>query len=565
MFIRVSVTLPVLLAVLCAAAGCKKSPRGDAPPVPNSQDAARKSAEPESKTLARVHWVGTKRLSADTNAAGLMRIWELPESGRLMDQTLNKLAEAPWRMLSGWTTNAVPTNAEMALLRGMLKDLPEEESYLEIGRGSNGLAETVFAIRLDPARVARWATNLAQVLKALTKIDPAPGAAASSNSTAWSLKKHDFPNLIDFRPAGDWALVGLSQDRNELLAEVAARVGDGSGAPCTEKITNAAVAGEVDCRRLASALRMGWRLPDTFPAVSFAVQPQDDMLRTSGALLFSRPLRIGMGEWQIPTNLISEPLVGFTAMRGFSNELSGLKLWEECGLGRSPDQLCLWTKATIPFQTYCAFPVSDSTNAISAISTWLLNDVNQWIRSHAVGQVETSTVFKGLAWTGVPFMMPFVQGIEAPGGDFVFAGLSLNVTNRPPPDELLEAITDDTDLIFYDWELTGMRIPQLVQVGQLLRVVARKAQLPPESASMLWLLALEPKLGNSVTVVRKTGDSELSIARKSTTGLTALELHLLADWLESPVFPRGSHSSWGRPTTLVPPGPKKPSQGPEER
>jgi len=34
----------------------------------------------------------------------------------------------------------------------------------------------------------------------------------------------------------------------------------------------------------------------------------------------------------------------------------------------------------------------------------------------------------------------------------------------------------------------------------------------------------------------------LTFARKSTLGFTALELHLLADWLESPRFPHGLHT-----------------------
>jgi hypothetical protein len=49
-------------------------------------------------------------------------------------------------------------------------------------------------------------------------------------------------------------------------------------------------------------------------------------------------------------------------------------------------------------------------------------------------------------------------------------------------------------------------------------------------------------LDTSTTLVTQTGPAQLSFARQSTVGFTALELHLLGDWLESPDFPRGLHT-----------------------
>jgi hypothetical protein len=45
----------------------------------------------------------------------------------------------------------------------------------------------------------------------------------------------------------------------------------------------------------------------------------------------------------------------------------------------------------------------------------------------------------------------------------------------------------------------------------------------------------------------RTGPAQLDFTRQSTVGFNALELHLLADWLESPQFPHGLH------TFLAPP------------
>ena len=57
---------------------------------------------------------------------------------------------------------------------------------------------------------------------------------------------------------------------------------------------------------------------------------------------------------------------------------------------------------------------------------------------------------------------------------------------------------------------------------------------------MAWLKAVAPKLGNCATAVTQTGPDQLSFVRRSTVGFTAVELHALADWLESPQFPRGT-------------------------
>jgi len=74
----------------------------------------------------------------------------------------------------------------------------------------------------------------------------------------------------------------------------------------------------------------------------------------------------------------------------------------------------------------------------------------------------------------------------------------------------------------------------------MLRLLFHKPQL--QSPATMWLKHLEPILGDSTTLVTRTGPARLSFNRTSTIGLTALELHLLADWVESPRFPRGLHT-----------------------
>jgi hypothetical protein len=79
-------------------------------------------------------------------------------------------------------------------------------------------------------------------------------------------------------------------------------------------------------------------------------------------------------------------------------------------------------------------------------------------------------------------------------------------------------------------------------MSQFLRLTTGKSQLPPESAAVKWLQAEGPKLEAGVTEIVQTAPNHLSLARKSTIAFTAIELHALADWFESPQFPLGTYS-----------------------
>src|SRR5712672_380435 len=96
-----------------------------------------------------------------------------------------------------------------------------------------------------------------------------------------------------------------------------------------------------------------------------------------------------------------------------------------------------------------------------------------------------------------------------------------------------------TNLVAYDWELTGPRLDDLLYITQLIRAAVHMPQLPTTSYFIPWFEAIALKLGNSGMTVTITASNQLSFVRTSTLGFSALELHFLADWLESPQFPAG--------------------------
>src|SRR4029077_12842521 len=100
-----------------------------------------------------------------------------------------------------------------------------------------------------------------------------------------------------------------------------------------------------------------------------------------------------------------------------------------------------------------------------------------------------------------------------------------------------------TNVIFYEREITGGRVPSWLFLGQALRIIFWKAQLPPDSLEAKWFTNTPPRLGNLLTIVAKTGPNQLTLNRSSSMGLNAIELHLMADWIGSANFPRGIHTT----------------------
>ena len=86
------------------------------------------SAAPATEILARLHWLGLKQISADTNAAHFMSVWQLPQTAALVAQTLDKFSRWP---------GGGATNAASALLRPLLDDLVSSESFLELRAPTN--------------------------------------------------------------------------------------------------------------------------------------------------------------------------------------------------------------------------------------------------------------------------------------------------------------------------------------------------------------------------------------------------------------------------------------------
>jgi hypothetical protein len=250
----------------------------------------------------------------------------------------------------------------------------------------------------------------------------------------------------------------------------------------------------------------------------------------------------------VPSNLIHESLVRFTAARGLGPRLAGLSWWTALQLGDPPDQLFSWSPASSPMEVYVAAPLDDVPARSENLTRVLVQRVNPWLATNGVGNFAPAGEGSdaSMVWQGLPALSPFVKPARTGSGGVLLAGSIFEPqtpTGSGIPSAMVQELNGHTNLVYYDWEFSGRRIESTVYMGQVIRVALRKPQFPLDSVGATWLRAIMPRLGPSTTLGTASQTGGLSLSRKSTAGLTAGELQWLVDWLESPHFPRGLHST----------------------
>lgn len=475
--------------------------------------------------IAQIHFAGAEKISADTNSVAFTNLFCSPEAQALRDQTLNKLARAPYqflqkRMMAG-------ASGETARLRPLLDDLLQAEWFLQIRDATNGSPEFALAVRLDENRAQFWRTNLANVLELWTKL------SVKKIHGGWEMKKHVPPDLIRFVCAGDWIVLGCGQDELPLNDEIVRRVRTGKLPASVAK--NNWLSADLNWPRLAR-----WIAPlEKFdlPETQLQVVGRAGKFHLNGKFIFQHPLDLPLEKWRIPTNTIHEPFDSFTAVRGFAPWLEKQKWAQRFRIEPVPDQLFVWALSQIPFQTFAAAPVPDATNAIRQLGEKLSAIAGTNFQNAVFGLCELTTNDNEIALRGFPFISPFVKNVREPSGDFLLAGLFPNSPDSGPlPPELFTTLAP-TNLVFYHWEITAERLLEVRPLSQFALMLAQRNQLNGKSAAAKWLDRIGPTLGNTVTTVTQTAPDELTFTRKAPGGLVAVEFVALANWLESTNFP----------------------------
>ncbi len=548
MNIRHSV-LGLLAALLFTSGlGCRKSQSPPNTPPP----AAASALSPD--TVVRVHWQGKHALGFAGGAYYFSRLWDLPESERLQHETLDKLSTAPWRQPADGRAG---TNEFSLLLRPLLNDVVENESYFEIRHAVHQPEQFVFAIRLDERHAGLWETNLVRIMDSVTG-----AASVVAEHRTWTLKRSQGPASIEMVRAGEWTILGAGREPNDLLRRISDRVRRDSD-PFGARVTGYWLEADLDLQRLAGRAELplgqdaqstpkafgAGRVPTPHltpgtPQLTVTVTGDGGNVLVHGEVNFAQPVELQLAPWNIPTNRIAEPLSAFTVARGFKSCLESWRPWSDLRIGPPPNQLAMWCPDGVAVQTLLLVP-DWATNSADALTGLLLQKGNPWLMNHGTGTFEAIAPARGVFWKGLPLISPFVTRVDP--GPMVLCGLvaggaTTNAQNnfpyRPSLCDLFRDATSRTNLVYYDWEITGARAESCFTLAEVLRVAFRRPQLPLESAGAGWLRAIKDRLGTCTTTVVRTGPNQLAFDRKSNIGLTGAELNLLVDWLESPQFPQ---------------------------
>ena len=511
------------------------------------------SAAPALPVVAQLHWLGLNQISADTNSAQFLKVWHLPQTAALVNQTLDKC--------SRWPAGGA-TNAATALLRPLLDDLVSSECRLEIrvlpkAQSATGNFQLLLALRLPAARVWTWQTNLAAVCEDLT------GAHPVATANGWTLAGANPVENVGFFRAGKWILIGLGQGSAERLPAFAASLTSHptSSPDWLEADLALSRLANVISRSTSPSGAAGWgelgalneasiaRLCSVISDFHFTVAGESGRLRTLGTFTLEHPLTNSLPDWNVPTNFIYQSVTGFTAMRGIASWLGGSSVWQKTRFAPALDQMFFWAQSGIPFQTYFAAPLPGASNQLYQLAARLVARGNPWLATNGQGNFQWQPNPPVLMWNDALMISPFLKPVVVNQSDWLLGGLyPLTLADASPtPASLVQVLSQTPNLLYYQTEQTAVRVDAGLFITQLFRVVFHKPQLPPQGAAAQWLKHIEPLLGDSTTEITRTRPQTLSFARQSTIGFTALELHLLADWLESPQFPHGLH------TFLAPP------------
>jgi hypothetical protein len=168
-----------------------------------------------------------------------------------------------------------------------------------------------------------------------------------------------------------------------------------------------------------------------------------------------------------------------------------------------------------------------------------MEQVNSHVQSSWYGSASIDTNASSLTWLSLPHANPF---LEVTSNSFILGGFGPHFiirTNTMSP-EMANYIAQQTNLVCYEWEITGQRLIHWRFLDDVYRM-AFDSHGPRlvDTPSLAWFAHNVTNLMHSRTEIRQTGPTRLSIANRSTVGFNALQLNLAANWVELPQFPAG--------------------------
>ncbi|HTI73133.1 MAG TPA: hypothetical protein VMF06_24375 [Candidatus Limnocylindria bacterium] len=442
----------------------------------------------EKPTLeARWQFVGADGLRTATAPLGVRAMFAAPRAAEIGDRLVTNVTKEVGKWLSGGT---MVDPAVDAALHPIVEDLLSHESKGEIWRASNGEREVVLAVKVTKERADIW---------------------VKAWSEAWS-KASSKKRVISVSADRGW-LFAVSDLDAGLLPGLKKEVLD-TPPPHSLFSVEGALASVPKYKLEAINAKGKVKWAGHFAAPSLQIQK--------------------LPEWSVPTNIVRDPMIAFTALRGFSP-----LLFDQLGLSdllpeEKPGQIFVWSQPEIPFQSGLAVEMTDPARFGARTANRLLPYFQgRPDGTHWNGQlfIDTNTfVIRMMDSLLAPALVP----AKGEGKRFsILAFAPPPRSNSPPAPELLVELKKP-GTVYYDWEITSENAEHWG--GLLSSFDAIRTLIPPGSKSpgQQWLWGCSTNLGNTITRVTQTTPGEFDLVRNSDSGLSAMELVLFSRWVDPP-------------------------------
>jgi hypothetical protein len=418
-------------------------------------------------------------------------------------------------------------------LSPLLADVLRAESIGSFGGSSGNALDFVLAIHLDPKRVQFWYDHLVQAFgwrgEAMTSQGFSGWRWSGARTATGASTSAGVSNTFWVIPAQNWLLVGRGESllplQTQYLQEITRQ---GRPGPALKEHL---LEMDVNLPQLAPWLPAG--APLFKPArIKFAVEAKADHFDITAQILYPEAIPWTPQPWQIPTELVRNPLISFTAGQDVAAFLNLDP--DVSGTEHNPltNQFCAWALGDLVFQSYLEWPVPNASKALQTLSSEVVQSFEPKLKEFNRGKILWQPEKPRLILSNLGIVAPYVEPAPVKEGQFLLLSLfPLSLAGKPPPPQLWTEIEGKSDLVYYDWEVTGARLQQWRLLDAILLHSSAGSDESADAAKESWLNGIRSPKGNAVTMIRRVAPNELSLVRTAPLGLTGIEWILLSDWI----------------------------------
>jgi len=464
------------------------------------------------------HCAGGSQLAGDSHLVTLQKV-------RALRWTTNLQNLARIRFCSLLTNSLQLGNnpLSVSLLEPLLGDVVEAESLGSFGGASASGPSFILALHVGAQRAQLWQDSA-------RKIFGGDGKEFASQPFSGRRWKSGAPNSFWIIPARDWLLAGCGNGFSVLQVEYLNQI-KAQGRPVPALANNWL---EAD---ITSTLLGGWFRRLKPASIRITVTPDEDNLQIAAKVLEAEAIPWQSDVWQIPKDLMRGDIISFTAGQNVAAFLNVNPALSHLAGNPLTNQFYFWALDQVPLLNFMAWPAANASNALQSLASEAPSALNPELKRFNGTELAWFPEARKLICRNIRSLTPVLEAVQNKDGQFLF----LSSFPRPPkakpvPDALLAQIQGRTNLVYYDWELTGRRLMEWQILRGMIANRSRPQKSDGEDGTLIennWLVGLEPLAINAMTVteITRLAPNELLVKRKAPLGFTSLEIVLLADWL----------------------------------